>query len=71
MLPEQRFDPSVQRFMAEQSLRAMPLKDGQLYYIYPVNTSDAYVEQMQIRYLEVLLSEKAQSDNADIEPDTE
>ena len=59
VLAEQRFDPAVQRFMAEQSLRAMPLKDGQLYYVYPVNTSNAYIEQMQIRYLEVLLDKRA------------
>ena len=71
VLPEQRFDPLVQRFMAEQSLRAMPLKDGQLYYIYPLGTSNAYVEQMQIRYLEVLLDEKSRADNAEIEPEAE
>ena len=71
VLPEQRFDPSVQRFMAEQSLRAMPLKDGQLFYIYPVGTSDPYVEQMQIRYLEVLLDEKSRTDSAEIEPETQ
>jgi hypothetical protein len=49
----------------------MPLKDGQLYYIYPMDTSDAYVEQMQIRYLEVLLDAKSRADSAAIEPVTE
>jgi hypothetical protein len=71
VLAEQRYDPLVQRFMAEQSLRAMPLKNGQLYYIYPVDTSNAYIEQMQIRYLEVLLDEKQDSKQKDSPTDVE
>ncbi len=67
VLAEQRYDPAVQRFMAEQSLRALPLKNGQLFYVYPINTSNAYIEQMQIRYLEVLLEKKA----AENEPEGE
>jgi hypothetical protein len=58
VLAEQRYDPAVQRFMAEQSLAALPLQGGQLFYVYPQNTSNAYIEQMQIRYLEALLKEK-------------
>jgi len=57
VLAEQRYDPAVQRFMAEQSLAALPLQGGQLFYVYPQNTSNAYIEQMQIRYLEALLQE--------------
>ncbi|MCR9262290.1 MAG: hypothetical protein NXH95_21455 [Pseudomonadaceae bacterium] len=67
VLAEQRYDPAVQRFMAEQSLRALPLKNGQLFYVYPTNTSNAYIEQMQIRYLEVMLEKKA----AESEPESE
>ncbi len=59
VLAEQRFDPAVQRYMAEQSLGAMPLKDGQLYFVYPIDTSRAYIEQMQIRYLEVLMEKQS------------
>ena len=50
-----RFDPAIQRYMAEQSLRALPLLDGRLYYIVPVAHSNAYLEGMQIQYLEGLL----------------
>ena len=69
VLAEQRYDPAIQRLMAEQSLRAMPLHNGQLYYVYPVEASTAYIEQMQIRYLEALLDKKANAEAADIEPD--
>ena len=68
LLPEQRYDPAVQRYLAEQSLRALPLRDGQLYYVYPINTSSTYTEQMQIRYLEMLLSDKAEEED---EPQTD
>ena len=68
LLPEQRYDPAVQRYLAEQSLRALPLRDGQLYYVYPINASSAYTEQMQIRYLEMLLSDKAEEED---EPKTD
>ena len=33
VLAEHRFDPAIQRLMAERSLRALPLRDGQLYYV--------------------------------------
>ena len=64
VLPEQRFDPAMQRYMAERSLRALPLQNGQLYYVYPVTTSTAYVEQMQIRYIEALLASEAKAEAA-------
>jgi hypothetical protein len=54
---EVRFDPFVQRLMAERSLKALPLKDGQLFYIVPVNV-DPHIEQTQIRYLEWLLDKQ-------------
>ena len=66
LLAEQRFDPAVQRYLAEQSLRALPLRDGQLFYIYPTSVADPYVEQMQIRYIQALLDERAQEN----EPET-
>lgn len=73
VLAEQRYDPAIQRLMAEQSLRAMPLKNGQLYYVYPVEASTAYIEQMQIRYLEALLDKQAAAERAakQIEPNAQ
>ena len=59
VLAEQRFNPLVQRLMAEQSLRALPLYGGQLFYLVPV-AADRGNEEMQIRYLEVLLRERGQ-----------
>ena len=65
VLAEHRFDPAIQRLMAERSLRALPLRDGQLYYVYPIDI-DPRLEEMQIRYLEVLLN-KRQPDEPDQE----
>ena len=57
---EYRFRPEVQRLMAERSLRALPLQDGKLYYVYPMNTGNtAYLEAMQIQNLERLLAKDA------------
>lgn len=56
--PDQRFDPFVQRLMAERSLKALPIKGGQLFYIVPV-TTDPHVEERQIRYLEWLLDQRS------------
>jgi len=61
----QRFDPAMQRFMAEQSLRALPLRDGQLFYVYPIDTASAYSEQLQIRYLETLLKDASSEKTSD------
>ena len=55
-----RFDPAVQRYMAEQSLAAMPIKDGALYYIYPAHSSNAQLESFQIQNLERLLDKQSQ-----------
>lgn len=57
ILAERRFDPFVQRLMAERSLRALPLYGGQLFYLVPTGSSSVQ-EEMQIRYLEVLLRER-------------
>ena len=57
ILAERRFDPFVQRLMVEQSLRALPLYGGQLFYLVPTSGSSGQAE-MQIRYLEVLLRER-------------
>lgn len=58
---DDRFDPFIQRLLAEQSLKALPLRGGQLFYIVPVNV-DPQLEEMQIRYLELLL------DRQEVEP---
>lgn len=55
---EDRFDPAVQRLMAEYSLRSLPLERGQLYYLYPIGVTPR-LEGMQIRYLESLLEKQA------------
>ena len=54
---DNRFNPWVQRMMAERSLKSFPLANGQLYYIYPVNI-DSHTEEMQIRYVEQLLEKQ-------------
>lgn len=59
VLAEQRFDPALQRYMAERSLAALPLRSGRLYYVYPMHNSNAQLEGMQIQYLEALLEKRA------------
>lgn len=54
---ENRFNPWVQRMMAERSLKSFALADGELYYIYPMNV-DPRFEEMQIRYVEQLLEKQ-------------
>lgn len=57
---EDRFDPVIQRLIAEHSLRALPLEHGRLYYyFYPVGTELRF-EGAQIRYLEMLLDKAAE-----------
>ena len=56
--PEDRFDPAIQRLLAEHSLRLLPLRRGQLYYLYPVGATPRF-EGAQIRYLEHLLDKQA------------
>jgi len=51
VLAQHRFDPMIQRWLAEDSLKALPIGNGQLFYIIPVDTSPLQ-EQLQIRYLE-------------------
>jgi len=67
LLAEHRFDPAVQRWLAEGALRALPLDGGRLYYIVPVDR-DPRLEEMQIRYLEELLGRRAASEAAANEP---
>jgi hypothetical protein len=55
VLAQHRFDPMIQRWLAEQSLKALPLRNGQLFYIIPVDTNPMQ-EQFQIRYIEEMLS---------------
>ena len=56
--PEDRFDPAIQRLMADHSLRLLPLQRGQLYYLYPLEPGSRF-EGVQIRYLEQLLDKQA------------
>lgn len=58
MLAEQRFDPAVQRLLAERSLNALPLANGRLFFIVPA-TLDTREQQDQIRYLEYLLDKRS------------
>ncbi len=60
---EDRFDPAIQRLMAEYSLRSLPLERGQLYYLYPIGITPR-LEGMQIRYLETLLDKQAAKEAA-------
>lgn len=55
---EDRFDPAVQRLMAELELAALPLDRGQLYYLYPIGITPR-LEGAQIRYLEALIDKRA------------
>lgn len=54
---EQRFDPAVQRWLAASELAAMPLENGQRFYIVP-NTGSRIAEQAQIQYLERLIARR-------------
>ena len=65
---EDRFDPAIQRLMAEYSLQSLPLERGQLYYLYPLGVTPR-LEGVQIRYLESLL-DKAAAAEASAETET-
>jgi hypothetical protein len=60
---EDRFDPVIQRLMADHALRLMPLERGQLYYVYPIGMAPR-LEGAQIRYLESLLDKRSQEEAA-------
>jgi hypothetical protein len=69
---EYRFHPSVQRLMAERELRALPLQNGKLYYVFPVAAGNSvYLEQMQLQNLERLLDKTAQGAESAVQADTE
>ena len=55
VLAQHRFDPMIQRWLADQSLKALPIRGGQLFYIIPVDTNPMQ-EQFQIRYIEEMLN---------------
>lgn len=63
---EDRFDPAIQRLMAEYSLKSLPLERGQLYYLYPIGITPR-LEGVQIRYLESLLDKQAAAAEAEQE----
>lgn len=51
---EARFDPLIQRLLAEDVLRAMPKSGGDVFYVVPQGGTQL-LEEMQLRYLEELL----------------
>ncbi len=57
VVAEYRFDPAVQRYMAERELKALPISGGRLFYLVPA-FSDPLIEEMQIRYIEQLLDKR-------------
>ncbi|NKB98988.1 MAG: hypothetical protein GKR90_10930 [Pseudomonadales bacterium] len=58
---EYRFHPSVQRLMAERELRALPLQNGKLYYVFPMTAGNSvYLEQMQLQNLERLIDKTSE-----------
>ena len=57
VVAEHRFDPAVQRYMAERELKALPIRGGALFYIVPAY-NDPRIEEMQIRYIEQLLDKQ-------------
>jgi hypothetical protein len=52
--PEARYDPLIQRLLAEDVLRAMPMGERNMFYVVPEGGTQL-LEEMQIRYLEELL----------------
>ncbi len=58
---ERRFDPLVQRLIAERELVALPIAHRPLFLLVPMSR-DPYHEQSQIQYLEHMLRERAASD---------
>ncbi len=59
VVAEHRFDPAVQRYIAQRALKALPIRGGRLFYIVPA-IGDPLIEQMQIRYIEQLLDKQRQ-----------
>ena len=57
VLAQHRFDPMIQRWLAEQSLKALPIRNGKLFYIIPIDTNPMQ-EQFQIRYIEEMLNRR-------------
>jgi len=49
-----RFDPMVQRLLAQNALRAMPIGNDALLFVIPEN-GDVILQESQIRYLDELM----------------
>ena len=60
VFPEHKYDPAVQRILAEENLRALPIGSTGVIFVIPVY-EDPMLEEMQIRYLEKLIK-KLESD---------
>lgn len=56
LLSQERFNPAVQRLLAQQELKALPIGDSGVIFVIPMY-QDPLLEEMQIRYLEQLIDE--------------
>ena len=54
VLAEQRFNPTVQRLMALEDIKALPIGNTGMFFVIPVQ-QDPMLEELQIRYLEELI----------------
>jgi hypothetical protein len=67
VFPEQRFEPWVQRLMAREELRSLPIGASGVLYLVPV-TQDPTLVEAQVRYLHELLHEHAAREPSDAQP---
>lgn len=56
ILADQRFNPVVQRLLAREELKALPIGDARVIFVIPVY-EDPMLEEMQIRYLKELIDQ--------------
>ena len=59
-----RFDPMVQRLLAENALRALPIGNDALLFVIPDN-GDVFLQESQIRYLEELMQRHIEPNRRD------
>jgi len=56
-----RFDPMVQRLLAQNALRAMPIGNDAMLFVIPDN-GDVILQESQIRYLDELMQRHIEPD---------
>lgn len=64
VLADQRFNPVVQRLLAREELKALPIGDTGVIFVIPVY-EDPLLEEMQIRYLKELLDQLKTNEPSD------